>query len=167
MGWFRQHRIAVVVGAALFFAGLIIGVTSKVESTLTETVRKFVTTISYRTDSVNRTGTVERPPSSSGVKISYGEWPGLFRISGSRVINDFAHDGTVLGQFTYLGGADCKLDSVVVEATFFGRRDQVIGTGSWLTNTVPANVGLPMQISGSTQGPAARAEIVVTDASCE
>lgn len=167
MKWLKRHWIATTISMALFVLGVIIGAGAKVETTLTETLKQFETVISLDTVTTTRTKVVSRQPPSRGVKVSYGDFPGLFTISGAHVINDGGNHATVLGQFTYLGGGDCKpLSYVEVSGTFFGDGGGVVGTGLWISDTAPADVGLPMEVSGSARRGVRRAEIVVTGASC-
>jgi hypothetical protein len=79
---------------------------------------------------------------------------------------DFGYGyATVLGQLEYLGGGDCKLGYVELNATFFNGRD-LIGTGLWNTDTLTAGSPVPVEVSGETGTPADHADVVMTDASC-
>ncbi len=111
------------------------------------------------------TVTVTKPPPTSGVKASYGEWEGLFKIHGARLVSRYGTP-SVLGQFEYLGGGDCDLDYVEVSGTFFDRKNKIVSTGLWNSDTVPEGVRLPTEVSSIDEVPASRAEIVVTGATC-
>lgn len=175
MGWVRGHWKAVTVGVVLFLVGLAIGSTAGVSAEASETVTQSETETERETveadpatvtETVTRVKRVVKPPPSSGVKVSYGEWEGLFKIHGARIRSSFGSP-SVIGQFEYLGGGDCPLGFVNVEATFFDRSGTIVSTGLWNTDSVPEKVRLPMELSSIDEVAATRAEIVVTDASCE
>ena len=123
----------------------------------------FTETTTAQTETV--TQTIERSPPSKGVKISYGQWAELFKIHGARMASQFGSP-TVLGQFEYLGGGDCDLGLVNVEATFFDRSGKIVDTGLWNTEAPPKGTRLPMSILAVDAKSASRAEIVVTQANC-
>lgn len=160
----------ILLGAAalvLFLVGVGIGASGKAK-TKTVTVARTNTINTTVTETVTHTKVVLRSPPSSGVKVSYGDYPDLFKIAGAHVVNQYGSHATVLGQFTYLGGGDCKpLTYVEVTATFYGKGGGVVGTGLWNSETAPAKVGLPMEVGGEAQSSVARAEIVVTAAHCK
>jgi hypothetical protein len=87
-------------------------------------------------ETVTVTRRVVKPPPSSGVKVDYGEWEGLFKIHGARVVSSYGSP-SVLGQFEYLGGGDCDLDYVEVSGTFFDSKGKIVSTGLWNSDTVP------------------------------
>jgi hypothetical protein len=109
--------------------------------------------------------TVTKPAPSSGVKVSYAEWGGLFKIHGVRLVSRFGTP-SVLDQFEYLGGGDCDLDYVEVSATLFDGKGKIVSTGLWNSDTVPEKVRLPIEVASIDEVPAKRAEIVVTGATC-
>lgn len=179
MAWARARWKLIAAFAVLFFVGVGIGAagggggdegatqtvttaggTLTEESTVTEevTVEETVTTVKTRVRI--------KPPPSRGVKVSYGEWEGLFRIHGARVVSSFGSP-SVLAQFEYLGGGDCPLGYVEVNATFFGGGGEIVATGLWNTETAPKGTRLPMEISALEEVASSRAELVVTDASCK
>jgi hypothetical protein len=82
------------------------------------------------------TVTVTKPPPSPGVEVSYGEWEGLFNIHGARLVSRYGTP-SVLGQFEYLGGGDCDLDYVEVSGTFFDKKNRIVSSGLWNSDTVP------------------------------
>ncbi len=172
----RWKLVAALIG--VFVLGLLLGTasgtatqeaaTTTVERTETdvETTTEDVTTTVEETVTTTRVKTVMKPPPSSGVKVDYGEWKGLFKIHGARLVSQYGTP-SVLGQFEYLGGGDCPLGYVGVEATFFDSSGAIIDTGLWNTDTAPKGTRLPMEVAAIREGAASRAELVVTDASCE
>ena len=176
MQWVRGHWKAIVVSTVLFLVGIGLGAAggTSAESADTVTVRE-ANTISETTtveadpatvtETVTKVKRVVKPPPSSGVKVDYGEWEGLFKIHGARVKSSFGTP-SVIGQFEYLGGGDCDLGYVEVSGTFFNRSGKIVGTGLWNTETAPKGARLPMEVLGEGSG-ATRAEIVVTSASCK
>jgi hypothetical protein len=170
--WLLALVAAFIVGVGLGTTGEsteTLTSTSTVTSTETTTVEADPATV---TSTTVRVATRIRPPPSSGVQVSYGDWEGMFRIHGATVQSEsFLDDysGKVLGQFEYLGGSDCdRLGYVAVQATFFNSAGRIVGTGLWNSDTAPEGVRLPMEVSGlDLTEPASRAELVVTSASCD
>ncbi|HSD03574.1 MAG TPA: hypothetical protein VLB81_14440 [Gaiellales bacterium] len=99
-----------------------------------------------------------------GVKINYGEWNGLFKLTGARITSDGFGDYSVAGQLTYLGGGTCKLGYVEVSGTFFQGKRITDASGLWNSETAPAHAALPFDMSYSGPGAPTGASLVVTAA---
>lgn len=133
-------------------------ITEEVTVTDEVTVQETVTTV--------KTKVKVKPPPSRGVKVNYGDWKGLFKIHGAQVVSTYGSP-SVIGQFEYLGGGDCALAYVEVSGTFFNSGGKIVSTGLWNTSTAPKGARLPMEVLTTDEAAATRAELVVTDASCE
>jgi hypothetical protein len=169
----------VAAGAVLFLIGVGIGAAGSGSSTEADPVGNTVTTAAGTVtnevtvadevtvqETVTTVKTEVKPPPSHGVKVNYGDWQGLFKIHGAQVVSSYGSP-SVIGQFEYLGGGDCKLGYVEVGATFFNSKGKIVSTGLWNATTVPKGARLPMEVLSTDEVPATRAELVVTDASCD
>ncbi len=125
--------------------------------TRTDTVQKTVT--------VTVTETVVKSPPSKGVKVNLGEWNGIFKIHGARVVSSYGSP-SVIGQIEYMGGADCEPGYIELNTTFFDSSGKIVGTGLWNTDGPDKGVRYPFETSTLDEGSATRAELVMSDASC-
>jgi hypothetical protein len=176
-GWFRRNLWAMIAATALFFVGVAIGETGGSAPAVTHTVAgptvTHQTTVTAppvthtRTVTHTRIKVIVRTPPNAGVSISYGQWAGLFKLTGAHIVNDGYGDYSVDGQFEYLGGGTCKLGYVEVSGTFFHDQTITDSSGLWNTETAPKGVRLPFNMGYSGQGSPTRAALVVTDARCK
>jgi hypothetical protein len=99
-----------------------------------------------------------------GINVDMAEWDGLFQLSSATL--DFSYGyGSVIGQLEYLGGGDCKLGYVELNATFFSG-GQIVGTGLWNTTSLTQGSPVPAEVSGEADSPPDRADVVMTGADC-
>jgi hypothetical protein len=102
-------------------------------------------------------------PNQGLFDVDYSEWAGLFRISGLTLDYDFGWD--VLGQIEYLGGGDCPLGYVEVEATFFDG-NTIVATDFTNFTTLPQGSPRVLEIFGPEQKPTS-VRVTVAEATCE
>ena len=100
-------------------------------------------------------------PNAPNVEIDYAQWDGLFEVNGA----ELTQGSLVIGQFTYLGCADCPVGYVEVSATFFSGTKNV-GTGSTNFTILHEDSPVPLEIYGP-EGSADRVELVMTEANCK
>jgi hypothetical protein len=171
MAWFTRRRILTIVGAVLLFlVGVGVGVGGEetvIETTTTTDTKTIVRTeTDLVTTTVVKTVKTKPPaaPNARGISVSYGQWPGLFRLSGLSIASDFGYY-SVVGTFEYLGGGDCDLGYLAFDASVI-RDGRVIDTALWNDVDNPRRgVRYPFEMNLGQTRPD-RVELVMTDASC-
>jgi len=160
----------IVGGALLFLVGVGIGVSG--QETVTETITTTASEVRTETETATVTETVVKTvkakppaaPNQRGISVDYGQWDGLFRLSGLNLVSDYGYY-SVVGRFEYLGGGDCKIGYIAFNATV-SRDKKVIDTALWNDVDGPKEgVRYPFEMNVGQTRPD-RVEIVMTDASC-
>jgi hypothetical protein len=106
-------------------------------------------------------------PSGGRFTVSYGEWDGLFRIENLSLGLDFDQTPQLTGTIEYLGGGDCELGYVEVEALFYASNGDLMASGFTNWSSLPEGRKRALEITTSDEkGQAARADVTVVDASC-
>jgi hypothetical protein len=74
--------------------------------------------------------TAPAPPAGT-IEVDYGRWEGVFEISETEIVPEFAI-ATVTGQLRYLGGGECsQVGAVELRGHFYSPGGQPIGKGAW------------------------------------
>lgn len=178
----RRAVVATVGGLIVFFVGLGIGASGGGDTagsdaaasppTVTVTSTRAAGTVTEtetHTETMTRTVTkrvVKKKligPPNEQVRVNYADWNGLFKVAGAHITSSYG-TAEVIGTFTYVGGATCKPGYTEVSATFYND-GKVVGTN--LTNWERLSKGAtyPLEIIGP-DGPADKADLVISDASC-
>jgi hypothetical protein len=110
----------------------------------------------------DKTTAEPRTPNAGVFDVDYSEWSGLFRISGLTLKYDFGWE--VLGQIEYLGGGDCPLGYVEVEATYFSG-NTIIDSDYTNFTSLPEGTPRVLEIFGPEQQPT-RVQVTMAEASC-
>jgi hypothetical protein len=106
-------------------------------------------------------------PSGGRFSISYGEWDGLFSIENLSHGVDFDQTPKLTGTIEYLGGGDCDLGYVEVEALFYDSSGDLMASGFTNWTSLPEGRKRGLDITTNDEkGQAARADVTVVDASC-
>lgn len=160
--------LAIAGAAVLFVAGVAVGVGGQSTETITttETEIRVRTETRTKTETVVETVRVNSPaaPNQQGISVNYGQWAGLFRLSGLNLASEYGYY-SIVGTFEYLGGSDCEPGYLSFSATVY-RGGQVIDTALWNDVDNPkSGVRYPFEMSLGETRPD-RVEVVMTDASC-
>lgn len=106
----------------------------------------------------------QNPRNQQLFEVNLSEWEGLFRISGLSLKYDFGWE--VLGEIEYLGGGDCPLGYVEVEATFF-KGGNILYTAFTNYSDFPEGVPRNLEIlTGEDQKPD-HVRVTMAEAGCE